>query len=173
MSVNHPQVTVRCATCHRTEVWRPSRLGKEIEVLAPGGQRRPMVPAPLHLARVLLRARRGESGPVVGACSACTHPMLAEDGPWTPLPMWAVETREGELRFGPAIEGPHGTMSDDEAEQWIEAQYQQRWTARDLVQSLHGLALTFFLFPVALWAVAVVFTATFLLGSLPYFWPWR
>lgn len=161
--------TVRCVTCQRLEKWRLGNLGTEIEVVAPGGVRRAPEAVPVHLVRALLRARRGESGPVVGTCLACGHPMTVLDGTWKALPSWTVESNEGAFTFAEQIEGPNGRMSEDDVVDWLKKKSGWDWSAKNVVAQFHSLMLLVYFIPIFLWVIAVIFTGAFILAALPYF----
>lgn len=72
---------------------------------------------------VWLRSRRGELGPVVGACPACTMPLVGESGRLPPDAPWTLETPRGPLRIGAEeLVGPSGPMDAEQAEAWMREQ---------------------------------------------------
>ena len=123
--------TVRCHSCHRIEHWHGDgpAAPERVDVVVPGGERRPSEPGPLAAWRVLRRARQGALGPVVGACSACDQPLVANDTTFPAMEVWEIPTPAGPLKVGREIVGPDGMVGDEDAERWLETQYPKPpWT---------------------------------------------
>lgn len=133
-----------------------------MEVRKPGGQRRPDPPAERVAWRVLLRSRRGEIGPVVGACEGCGQPMVADDRSAT-HGLWRIRIPDGDVVVAEQIRGPSGEVwSDDEAHQRIEAALHE--PIRPIERLFEGALLTTMAVPILLWMSAVVMVFWFLLN---------
>lgn len=154
--------TIRCHCCHRVERWHgeapPGRAAPDrVEVVVPGGERRPREAAPLTAWRLLRRVRQGELGPVVGACEACGQPLVANDTTFPPMDPWEIATPAGPLLVGREITGPDGPIGEVEAERWLEAQFPKApWTEHfrgslPLVMLLPLTAVVFVVFVLSAW----------------------
>ena len=157
--------TVDCGSCHRRERWASGR----VDVILPGGQRRPTVHPTWNAWRILKRVRHGDLGPVVGACSACGQPLVAS-GPALALPEWMLETPLGNVAVGAELEDPNGTMSEEDVDRFLEGQFRQSWARHLETESWFGgvAGILLFAVPFFLWLVAMSFAVSFMFGALSH-----
>jgi hypothetical protein len=156
-------IPVRCLTCHRAETWAHDAA---VGVTRPGGDRRPSVHPTLAAWRVLLRARRGEIGAVVGRCEACGQPLVAEQPGLQALLGWTLCTPDGDLVVGRTLEGPRGPLRDDEADRWMEAQFKTRSRIRPAMFLFQALLFSVLVVPMGCWLWALFYTFVYIFGSL-------
>ena len=93
-----------------------------------GGGRQPTVDRRLAIWRIWRDARAGAYR-VIGPCSRCEMPMVAETDalPWAPGV--TLDTPRGPVQVGPdALTGPKGPMTDAEADAFLEEQLAERLT---------------------------------------------
>lgn len=106
-----------CPCCHRIERVR----GDVLEVVVPGGARRP-AGAPERAAwETLAKAVRGLGPPVVGRCAACGQPMV---GDGTPVG-WEIPVPGGAISLHPDghLTGPRGAITVEEADRLVAETY--------------------------------------------------
>jgi hypothetical protein len=155
-------IDVVCATCHRHERWTPSPGGRPvIEVVSPGGRRRPAEAPQWARGRTALRAFAGETGPVVDVCSGCGQLLVAQGGALPAIEV-RIDTPKGALVVGREIVGPAGKLTREEAEAWLEAQYKVSMT-EGWLGDLGRLSMFIVIVPpFLLWLGGMMFVAVFL-----------
>lgn len=103
-----------CYSCFREE----RRDGDAVEVLQPGGARRPTV----HPTLAAWRAIRDHDGVVVGTCP-CGQPLIGE-GPEVP---WTLTLPDGEIRIEDGLHGTEGELTPEAVTAWVERHHRPRW----------------------------------------------
>ncbi|MEQ1572123.1 MAG: hypothetical protein ABMA64_41225 [Myxococcota bacterium] len=152
-------MNVACATCHRRERWEADG---SVGVVTPGGSRRAPVPARAEIA-ALARAARGETGPVVGRCSACGQPLVSEGG--GAAAAWEIDLPGTRLRFGSdgSIHDERGPVTLADAEAAVDRlSPREEPLDRPGFGWFQGAVLGLMLTPVAVWVFSVVFVSVFL-----------
>ncbi len=146
---------ILCPSCHRRERWEDNDRSVE----SPGGARLPTVHPELAAWRTVLAAYRGETEPVVAACSECHQPMI---GPEPAIP-WTIRTPQGDLLVAGDLSGPDGPMSEADADFWVEEQLREKLDAKPGLWLFQASVLSTMLVPMALWIFAIVCFFTFVL----------
>ncbi len=154
-------VDVRCPTCHRHARWAAGPGGGEVEVVMAGGLRRPAIDPRLARGRVALDAWEGITGPVVGDCPACGQLLVADDRALAPASV-TLETPRGPIVVGARIVGPSGPMTSADARALLEGALAVRPGAGLLADVGRVSIFGFFVIPLAMWMVGIVFVLTFL-----------
>ncbi|MFT7520297.1 MAG: hypothetical protein ACI9MC_002442, partial [Kiritimatiellia bacterium] len=121
-------VDVHCPTCHyRAQITVIDGTIEVVKVSIEGGARRPSSHRSIAAWHVWRRARDGELGPVVGACSKCSMPLVAEtQGPWAEP--WTLDVPAGDVVVGQSqVTGPDGDMTDEQAETYLQLHLAERF----------------------------------------------
>jgi hypothetical protein len=124
--------------------------------------------------RVLLRSRRGELGPVIGACTVCGMPATGAPESGTAAVSWTVHTPRGDLAVGSAIIGPDGALSDEEADRFVTEQLAEpppTWRRRIVEAAVISPFVVLIAIPVFAWVFGLFFALFFIQGALPLYRP--
>jgi hypothetical protein len=155
---------VRCSVCHRQERWTDD---DQVEaVVSEGGARRPSLAPERAAFETWVASLRGELGPIVGSCSACGQPLVADGSHEAAGPLRVELPSEGWLEIGSeGVRGPEGPVPLDEAL----AEVRRAWPSGFVLSELRpGLAmfqgglLTFMLAPFVLWLIGIGVVVLFL-----------
>lgn len=153
-------MNVRCRGCFRVEEW----VGDEVTVVSPGGGRRILAPERAAFA-TLVASHRKELGPVVGGCSACGQPLVADASEARRPSSWTIAAKDGALTVDEAGEWRVGAerLPEGAARAWVERRFPAAEREdRGRLSAVQALMLFLMVTPVLVWMFSVVFVSMFL-----------
>jgi hypothetical protein len=140
----------RCSTCFRVE----RREGDAVlEVVMPGGGRKPALPADLAAWRAWRDVKDGFTEAPVARCESCGQPMFKTEGELPAMQRWEFTLPDGVIAVG-----GNGVVLDGDdaaADQRIEAFYQDKHEPK-LTNGQFGFALVLAVLGFAIAAVVGV-----------------
>ncbi len=143
---------VRCPTCLRMERWNAH---SRESVVQQGGNRQPQVHRSLAAWRILYAAHRGQTGPVVGLCSMCELPVVADDGGPEPMGRLELDVPGGTAVITDTVQLPQGSLDWTAANDWFEAQFRSSIEVRPVGWALEAAMMSAASLPIAAWFLAI------------------